>query len=361
MTAGAGLPAPLISWAPMTHASHHLTLADIARHLDVAFEGDANQTIRGLATLKEAAPDQVAFLANRAYLKDLAATQAAAVLLHPEHGKNCPVARLEMENPYLGYAKLSQLFDPLPARDVPGIHPTAVVAEGVTLGANVSIQAHAVIEAGVVLGDRVVIGAGSVIGADSIIGEGTRLHANVTVCHGVVIGKRSILQSGCVIGGDGFGFAHDGAGWHKIAQLGGVVLGDDVEVGSCSSIDRGALGDTVIGNDVKIDGQVQIAHNVTIGDHSALAGCVGIAGSTKVGKHCMLGGGVGLSGHLTICDGVQVTGMSLVTNSIHEPGVYSSGTGAMSNAQWRKNAVRFKQLDDIAKRLSRVEKSQRSE
>ncbi|UXZ54580.1 UDP-3-O-(3-hydroxymyristoyl)glucosamine N-acyltransferase [Halomonas sp. 7T] len=345
----------------MTHASHHLTLADIARHLDVAFEGDANQTIRGLATLKEAAPDQIAFLANRAYLKDLATTQAAAVLLHPEHGKNCPVARLEMDNPYLGYAKLSQLFDPLPARDVPGIHPTAVVAEGVTLGADVSIQAHAVIEEGVVLGDRVVIGAGSVIGADSIIGEGTRLHANVTVCHGVVIGKRSILQSGCVIGGDGFGFAHDGAGWHKIAQLGGVVLGDDVEVGSCSSIDRGALGDTVIGNDVKIDGQVQIAHNVTIGDHSALAGCVGIAGSTKVGKHCMLGGGVGLSGHLTICDGVQVTGMSLVTNSIHEPGVYSSGTGAMSNAQWRKNAVRFKQLDDIAKRLSRVEKSQRSE
>ncbi|WP_404471660.1 UDP-3-O-(3-hydroxymyristoyl)glucosamine N-acyltransferase [Vreelandella venusta] len=345
----------------MTHASHHLTLADIARHLDVAFEGDANQTIRGLATLKEAAPDQIAFLANRAYLKDLAATQAAAVLLHPEHGKNCPVARLEMENPYLGYAKLSQLFDPLPARDVPGIHPTAVVADGVTLGADVSIQAHAVIESGVVLGDRVVIGAGSVIGADSIIGDGTRLHANVTVCHGVVIGKRSILQSGCVIGGDGFGFAHDGAGWHKIAQLGGVVLGDDVEVGSCSSIDRGALGDTVIGNDVKIDGQVQIAHNVTIGDHSALAGCVGIAGSTKVGKHCMLGGGVGLSGHLTICDGVQVTGMSLVTNSIHEPGVYSSGTGAMSNAQWRKNAVRFKQLDDIAKRLSRVEKSQRSE
>ncbi|MCP1316805.1 UDP-3-O-(3-hydroxymyristoyl)glucosamine N-acyltransferase [Vreelandella lionensis] len=343
----------------MTHASHHLTLADIARHLDVDFEGDADQPIRGLATLKEAAPDQVAFLANRAYLKDLATTKAAAVLLHPEHGKNCPVPRLEMDNPYLGYAKLSQLFDPLPARDVPGIHPSAVVAEGVTLGAEVCVQANAVIESGVVLGDRVVVGAGSVIGADCVIGDDTRLHANVTVCHGVVVGKRVILHSGCVIGGDGFGFAHDGAGWHKIAQLGGVVLGDDVEVGSCSSIDRGALGDTVIGNDVKIDSQVQIAHNVTIGDHSALAGCVGIAGSTKVGKHCMLGGGVGLSGHLTICDGVQVTGMSLVTNSIHEPGVYSSGTGAMSNTQWRKNAVRFKQLDDIAKRLARLEKSQR--
>ncbi|UDM06775.1 UDP-3-O-(3-hydroxymyristoyl)glucosamine N-acyltransferase [Halomonas sp. NyZ770] len=343
----------------MTHASQHLTLADIARHLDVDFEGDADQPIRGLATLKEATPDQVAFLANRAYLKDLATTRAAAVLLHPEHGKNCPVQRLEMSNPYLGYAKLSQLFDPLPARDVPGIHPSAIVAEDATLGEGISIQANAVIESGVVLGDRVVIGAGSVVGADSRLGDDTRLHANVTVCHGVIVGKRAILQSGCVIGGDGFGFAHDGAGWHKIAQLGGVILGDDVEVGSCSSIDRGALGDTVIGNDVKIDSQVQIAHNVTIGDHSALAGCVGIAGSTKVGKHCMLGGGVGLSGHLTLCDGVQVTGMSLVTNSIHEPGVYSSGTGAMSNTQWRKNAVRFKQLDDIAKRLARLEKSQR--
>ena len=347
----------------MTHASHHLTLADIALHLGITVSGNDNaqQPIRGLATLKEAQPDQVAFLANRAYLKDLATTKAAAVLLHPEHGKHCPVPRLEIDNPYLGYAKLSQLFDPLPARDVVGIHPTAVVADDVKLGTDVSIQAHAVIEAGVVLGDRVVIGAGSVIGADSIIGEATRLHANVTLCHGVVIGKRGILQSGCVIGGDGFGFAHDGAGWHKIAQLGGVVLGDDVEVGSCSSIDRGALGDTVIGNDVKIDSQVQIAHNVIVGDHSALAGCVGIAGSTKVGKHCMLGGGVGLSGHLIICDGVQVTGMSLVTNSIHEPGVYSSGTGAMPNTQWRKNAVRFKQLDDIAKRLARVEKKHRDE
>jgi len=207
----------------------------------------------------------------------------------------------------------------------------------------------------------VVVGAGSVVGADSVLGDHTRLHANVTVCHGVVIGQRVILQSGCVIGGDGFGFAHDGGQWHKIAQLGGVVLGDDVEVGSCSNIDRGALGNTVIGNDVKIDSQVQIAHNVTVGDHSALAGCSGIAGSTHVGKHCMLGGGAGVAGHLTICDGVQITGMSLVTNSIHQPGVYSSGTGAMRNAQWRKNAVRFKQLDDIANRLSRLEKYHRGQ
>lgn len=340
----------------MTHASHSLTLADIARHLDVPLSGNAQTPIRGLATLKDAEPDQIAFLTNRAYLKDLATTRAGAVLLHPEHSKTCPVPRLELDNPYLGYARLSQLFDPLPARDRTGIHPAAVVADDATLGEGTCVAANAVIESGAVLGERVVVGPGSVVGADSQLGEGSRLHANVTVCHGVVIGKRAILHSGCVIGGDGFGFAHDGGAWHKIAQLGGVVLGDDVEVGSCSSIDRGALGDTLIGSDVKIDSQVQIAHNVQIGDHSALAGCVGIAGSTRVGKHCMLGGGVGLSGHLTLCDGVQVTGMSLVTNSIHASGVYSSGTGAMENHQWRKNAVRFKQLDDIAKRLARLEK-----
>ncbi|WP_280546365.1 UDP-3-O-(3-hydroxymyristoyl)glucosamine N-acyltransferase [Halomonas sp. 11-S5] len=344
----------------MNQDARILTLAEIAERLGAHLEGDGGRRVCGLATLREAEPDQVAFLANRAYLKDLPGTRAAAVLLPPGHAESCPVARLEMDNPYLGYAELSRLFDPLAGRTPAGIHPTALVADDVRLGAEVAIGPQAVIESGVELGDEVVIGPGCVVGANSRIGPGSRLHANVTVCHGVVIGARAILHSGCVIGGDGFGFAHDGSRWHKIAQLGGVVLGDDVEVGSCSSIDRGALGDTLIGDDVKIDSQVQIAHNVQIGDHSALAGCVGIAGSTRVGRHCMLGGGVGLSGHLTIADGVQVTGMSLVTNSILEPGIYSSGTGAMDNAQWRRNAVRFKQLDDIARRLARLEKAGRS-
>jgi UDP-3-O-[3-hydroxymyristoyl] glucosamine N-acyltransferase len=341
----------------MTHpATPKFTLDELAERLGARLVGDGSRQVRGLATLKEAKPDQVAFVASRSYVKDLAKTRAGAVLLHPEHAADCSVTRLELDNPYLGYAHLSQLFDPLLAASSGGIHPSAVVAEDVALGERVEIGPNAVIEAGVVLGDDVVVGAGCVIGAGARIGSGSRLHPNATVCHGVIVGARAILHSGCVIGGDGFGFAHDGSRWHKIAQLGGVVLGDDVEVGSCSSIDRGALEDTVIGNDVKIDSQVQIAHNVQIGDHSALAGCVGIAGSTHVGKNCMLGGGVGLSGHLTICDGVHVTGMSLVTNSIHEPGVYSSGTGAMSNGQWRKNAVRFKQLDDMARRLARLEK-----
>ncbi|KGE79455.1 UDP-3-O-(3-hydroxymyristoyl)glucosamine N-acyltransferase [Halomonas salina] len=343
----------------MTQDSPSLTLAEIATQLGAGLQGDGERRVRGLATLRDAGPDQIAFLANRAYLKDLPGTRAAAVLLHPSHADECPVASLTLDNPYLGYAQLSRLFDPLTGREAPGVHASAVVAEDARLGEGVVVGPQAVIEAGVELGDGVVIGPGCVVGADTRIGAESRLHANVTVYHGVSIGARVILHSGCVIGGDGFGFAHDGAGWHKIAQLGGVVLGDDVEVGSGSSIDRGALGDTVIGEDVKIDSQVQIAHNVQIGAHSALAGCVGIAGSTRVGRHCMLGGGVGLSGHLTVCDGVQVTGMSLVTNSIHEPGVYSSGTGAMENAQWRRSAVRFKQLDDIARRLQRLEKAGR--
>ncbi|MBZ9567448.1 MULTISPECIES: UDP-3-O-(3-hydroxymyristoyl)glucosamine N-acyltransferase [Modicisalibacter] len=332
------------------------SLAELADRLGATLVGDGERRVSGLATLSDAGPDDISFLANKAYLKYLTQTRAAAVLIHPAHGGECPVARLELDNPYLAYAELSRLFDPMAAPDAGGVHPSAVVAGDAVLGRDVTIAANAVIESGVELGDGVSVGPGCVIGADSVVGDGSRLHANVTLYHGVVVGKRAILHSGCVIGADGFGFAHDGRGWHKIAQLGGVVLGDDVEVGSCSSIDRGALGDTVIGDDVKIDSQVQIAHNVQVGDHSALAGCVGIAGSTKVGRHCLLGGGVGLSGHLTICDGVQVTGMSLVTNSITEPGVYSSGTGAMSNALWRKNAVRFKQLDDIAKRLSRLER-----
>ncbi|WP_372611504.1 UDP-3-O-(3-hydroxymyristoyl)glucosamine N-acyltransferase [Halomonas sp.] len=342
----------------MTHPdAPTFTLGDLAERLQAKLVGDAGRRISGLATLRDAGSEDIAFLANRAYLKDLSSTRAAAVLLSPERADDCPVDRLEMTNPYLAYAALSRLFDPLASLASTGVHSSAIVDSRATLGEGVEIGPNAVVESGVVLGEGVSIGPGAVVGHDSQIGPGSRLYANVTVCHGVVIGARAILHSGCVIGGDGFGFAHDGAGWHKIAQLGGVVLGDDVEVGSCSSIDRGALGDTVIGDDVKIDSQVQIAHNVQIGDHSALAGCVGIAGSTKVGRHCMLGGGVGLSGHLTICDGVQVTGMSLVTNSLLEPGVYSSGTGAMKNAQWRKNAVRFKQLDDIAKRLARLEKS----
>ena len=340
-------------------ASSSYSLAELASLLNATLAGDGECRVSGLSTLTEAGPNDIAFLANKAYARYLPTTQAAAVLLHPDYVDECPVSALVLDNPYLGYARLSHCFDPLRRDDaVTMVHASAVVHETASLGERVFIGPHAVIEAGVQLGDGVHVGANCFIGADSALGENSYLHPGVVIYHGVVIGERAILHSGAVIGGDGFGFAHDGQQWHKIAQLGGVVLGNDVEVGSCTSIDRGALGDTVIGHDVKIDSQVQIAHNVHIGDHSALAGCVGVAGSTRVGQHCLLGGGVGLAGHIELADRVQVTGMSLVTNSLTEAGVYSSGTGSMPNAQWRRNAVRFKQLDELSRRVKALERSQ---
>nr|WP_245977777.1 UDP-3-O-(3-hydroxymyristoyl)glucosamine N-acyltransferase [Kushneria sinocarnis] len=340
--------------------SQTYTLEELTRVLGATLHGDGTQRVSGLATLTDAGPDDIAFLANRAYLRFLDETRAAAVLLPPDLVAECPVAALALDNPYLGYARLSHLFAPPLAGHQPGIHPAASVSDSARLGDEVSIGPNAVIGDHVTLGDRTVIGAGCSLGEACTVGADSLLHANVTLYHGVVIGQRAIIHSGAVVGGDGFGFAHDGMAWHKIAQIGGVVVGDDVEIGSCSSIDRGALGDTVIGDGVKIDSQVQIAHNVHIGEHCALAGCVGIAGSTRVGRHCQLGGGVGLAGHLELCDGVQITGMSLVTNSIHEPGVYSSGTGSMPNDLWRRNAVRFKQLDRMARRLARLERGEGS-
>lgn len=349
----------MIRYSSQTYSSPTYSLSALAETLGASLHGDGEVRVSGLATLVEAGPDDIAFLANRAYLKDLRETRAGAVLLHPELVSQCPVPALGVDNPYLGYARLSHCFAPvLPGRSA-GIHESAVIADSARLGEQASIGPNVVIGAHVTLGDRVCIEANSVIGDYCTIGDDGLIHANATLYHGVTIGRRAIIHSGAVVGGDGFGFAHSGSDWHKIAQLGGVIVGDDVEIGSCTSIDRGALDDTVIGNDVKIDSQVQIAHNVHIGDHSALAGCVGIAGSTHVGRHCQLGGGVGLAGHLTLCDGVNITGMSLVTNSIETPGVYSSGTGSMPNALWRKNAVRFKQLDELARRLVRLERRHR--
>lgn len=238
----------------------------------------------------------------------------------------------------------------------PGIHPTAVIDPTASVADTACIGPHVVVAAQARIEDNVVIGAGSVIGARCRIGRDTRIHPRVTLAHDVVVGQRCHLLSGAVIGSDGFGFANERGVWHRIAQLGRVVLGDDVEVGANTTIDRGALDDTVIGNGVKLDNLIQIAHNVHIGDHSAMAAKVGIAGSTRIGRHCVFGGASGVAGHLDIADHVHLTGMTLVTGDIREPGVYSSGTGTDTNRQWRKNAVRFRQLDALARRLKELEK-----
>jgi UDP-3-O-[3-hydroxymyristoyl] glucosamine N-acyltransferase len=337
----------------MTEKSYRL--GEIAKALGAELRGDPEARVSGLATLQAAGPDQLSFLANPAYARHLVDTRAAAVILSPVAAGDRLNNVLLLENPYLGYARLSHWFDPAPVAP-PGIHPAAVVDASAIIATSASIGPNAVIEADVVIGEQVVIGAGCVIGARTSIGSGSIIRARVTLAHDVVMGQRCHILSGAVIGSDGFGFANEKGEWHRIAQLGRVILGDDVEVGANTTIDRGALDDTVIGNGVKLDNLIQIAHNVRIGDHSAMAAMVGIAGSTRIGSHCVFGGASGVAGHLEIANGVHLTGMTLVTGDIREPGVYSSGTSADTNRRWRKNAVRFRQLDALARRVKELEK-----
>ncbi|MEN4750602.1 UDP-3-O-(3-hydroxymyristoyl)glucosamine N-acyltransferase [Pseudomonas sp. NPDC078416] len=332
-----------------------ITLGQLAEFLGATLRGPADKQITGLATLQEAGPDQVSFLANPQYRKFLATTQAAAVLLKPADAEGYAADALLVPDPYLAYARISHLFDPKPKAAV-GVHPTAVVAPDAFVDPAASVGAYAVIESGARIAAGVTIGAHCFIGARSVIGEGGWLAPRVTLYHDVRIGQRVVIQSGAVLGGEGFGFANEKGVWQKIAQIGGVTIGDDVEIGVNTAIDRGAMDDTRIGNGVKLDNQIQIAHNVQIGDHTAMAACVGISGSAKIGKHCMLAGGVGLVGHIEICDGVFVTGMTMVTRSITEPGSYSSGTAMQPAAEWRKSAARMRHLDDMARRLQHLEK-----
>lgn len=333
------------------------TLAEVAEKIGATLVAKDDQlVVSGIGSIDESSCQQVTFLANPSYRKQLANTHAAAVIIHPDMQAECPVATLVMNNPYVGFAKLSQLFDNLPAQNA-GIHPSAVIADSAEIAAGVSIGANVVIGEHVQVGTGSRVGPGCVIGDHSIIGQQCILHANVVFYHDVVIGNNCIFHSGSVIGADGFGFAPDAGKWQKIAQLGGVQIGNNVEVGANTTIDRGALDNTKIGNDVKLDDQIMIAHNVVIGDGCAIAGTTGIAGSTRLGKNCTIAGGVGIVGHIEITDGVHITGMTLVSKSITQAGAYSSGTAMMPAADWRKSATRFRQLDDMARRLKKLEKN----
>ncbi|WP_024692581.1 UDP-3-O-(3-hydroxymyristoyl)glucosamine N-acyltransferase [Pseudomonas syringae] len=332
-----------------------IKLGQLAEFLGATLRGDKDIEITGLATLQEAGPGQVSFLANPKYRKLLVDTQATAVLLKPADAEGYTGNALVVPDTYLAYARISHFFDPKPKSSA-GVHPTAVIAADALIDPAASIGAFAVVESGVRIAAGVTIGAHCFIGARCVIGEGGWLAPRVTLYHDVRIGKRVVIQSGAVLGGEGFGFAQDKGIYHKVAQIGGVTLGDDVEVGVNTAIDRGALADTRIGNGVKLDNQIQIAHNVQVGDHTAMAACVGISGSTKIGKHCMLAGGVGLVGHIDICDGVYITGMTMVTHSITEPGSYSSGTAMQPADEWRKSAARLRKIDDMARRLQKLEK-----
>ncbi|GKX46510.1 UDP-3-O-(3-hydroxymyristoyl)glucosamine N-acyltransferase [Pectobacterium carotovorum] len=334
---------------------YSIRLDALAQQLDAQLHGDGDIVITGVASMHSAKTGQITFLSDSRYREQLAGTQASVVVLTEADLPYCQVAALVVKNPYLTYARMAQLLDttPQPATD---IAPSAVIASGATLGQNVSVGANAVIESGAQLGDGVVIGPGCFIGKDARIGAGTRLWANVTIYHRVELGEHCLIQSGTVIGSDGFGYANDRGNWVKIPQLGTVRIGDRVEIGASTTIDRGALDDTVIGNGVIIDNQCQIAHNVVIGDNTAVAGGVIMAGSLKIGRYCMIGGASVINGHMEICDKVTVTGMGMVMRPITEPGVYSSGIPLQPNKVWRKTAALVMNIDEISKRLKAVER-----
>ena len=332
-----------------------LTLKEIATLLNADLIGAGDVPVLRLGTIQSAGPDALTFLANAHYRPFLEKTRAAAVLCHEADAAHCPVAALVVEDPYAAYATISHQFEVRP-QATPGVHPTAVVDASVTVPASAHIGPHAIIEKDVRLGEGTIVMAGCYVGAGSQLGDETRLWPNVTLYHGVTVGKRCQIHANTVLGSDGFGFAPSRSGWISIAQIGGVVVGDDVHIGASSSIDRGAIESTRIGSGVIIDNQVQIAHNVVVGEHTAIAAAVGISGSASIGRRCLIGGATGIAGHLSICDDVHLSGMSMVTGNISKPGLYASGTSLDEAKNWRKNVVRFRQLNEIYQRLRKLEK-----
>lgn len=338
----------------MTHAKTY-TLGTLAELLDAELDGDADCEITGLASLREAGPGSLSFLNNPVYVPLLADTGASAVILEARFAGACPANRLVCDQPYVAFARATQLF--APSHQPPqGIHPSAAVDASAHVAADACVGPLTVIEAGVHIGAGSVIESGCVVGRGSVLGKNCRLHANVTLYHEVFLGDAVEIHSGAVIGADGFGFAFDGTQSIKIAQLGGVRIGDRVEIGAGTTIDRGALEDTRIEDGVKIDNQVQIGHNCKVGRHTVICGCTAIAGSAVIGEYCILGGASGMVGHITVASGVKVSAMSLVSQPITEPGTYSSGTGTMKTEDWKKAIVRFKQLDTMARRIRELEK-----
>lgn len=339
----------------MTKSS--FTLTELAEQVGGDVKGDGSVELNGVNTLEKATNSQVSFLTNIKYKPQLDSTDAGAVIIHPKYADEYTGASLLHSNPHAAFARIAQLFDTTPPVAT-SKHATAVIDDSATLGDNVAIGPHAVIEKNVILGNNVVIGANVYIGEGAVIGDGSVIHPNTTIYHRVRIGKRVRVHSQTVIGADGFGYANDQGTWLPIPQTGSVVIGDDSQIGSSTTIDRGALDDTRIGKNVIIDNQVQIGHNCVIGDHSCICGATGIAGSATIGKYVIIAGGCGISGHLSICDGVQVTGYTMVVTDITEPGVYSSGQPAMKNREWRKNVVRNKQLDSLYSRVKALEKGE---
>jgi UDP-3-O-[3-hydroxymyristoyl] glucosamine N-acyltransferase len=330
-------------------------LAELAARFGGELLGDGTVLIRQVAPLARAEAGEIGFVSQSKYLSQLVDTRASAVILPLDAQGATQLPRILTANPYLYFARVSALLNPL-ALPPAGIHPSAVVDTDAVVAADASIGPGAVVGRAARIGARSVVGANCVIGDEASLGEDCLLHPNVTLNARCQVGDRAILHSGCVIGSDGFGFAPDGGRWEKIPQIGRVLIGDDVEVGACTTIDRGALEDTVIEEGVKLDNLIQVAHNVHIGAHTAIAGCTGIAGSAKIGRHCMIGGAAMIFGHIEIADGTRISTNTLITKSLPKAGTYTSALPFSEHEVWQKNAVHMRNLDRLVNRVKELEK-----
>ncbi len=335
------------------------TLHELAVRFELTLVGEGATRITGLCALKPGQSGKLTYLANPQQRGALPGTQAAAVIVGARDAAALQTPGLIAADPGLAFARVARLYDPS-KNFAPGISAEALIDPGARIGVGCCIGARVVIEDAVVIGGGSRIGPGCIIRSGTVIGEGARLEANVTVCERVTIGARVLIQPGAVIGSRGFGNVRlpDGS-WEEVPQLGSVVIGDDVEIGASTTIDRGALTDTVIGDGVKLDNQIQIAHNCIIGAHTAMAGSSGVAGSTTIGKRCMIGGAANIGGHLSICDDVVLLGRAMVTGHISEPGVYGSGLPFAPAREWRKTVARVRRLDKLEARIKRLEAAAR--
>jgi UDP-3-O-[3-hydroxymyristoyl] glucosamine N-acyltransferase len=324
------------------------SLGELAVRFGLTLRGEPGLKVRSVATLSRAEPGGLSFLANSRYRRQLESTKATAVLVNAEDEAHCPVAALIYPNPYLAYARIASLMHPT-FSPAPGKHPSAVIGSNAHIAGSASIGPLAVVEDDAEIGDRVTIGPGCIVQRGARIGADSVLVSRVNLYPGVTVGERCILHAGAVVGADGFGFAPNSGSWVKVPQVGSVRIGDDVEIGANTTIDRGAIDDTVVENGVKLDNQIQVGHNVVIGAHTAIAACTGISGSTVIGQRCMIGGMVGFAGHLTIADDVVVTGCSLVSASIKKPGSYSSGMPTVETRLWRRMVAHLRRLDEQEK------------
>ena len=332
-----------------------LKLSQLAEQAGADWRGDGECLIHAVNTLTEAGAGEISFLSNSHYRKYLSTTAASAVILSTEQADSCPLANmLVTDNPYLVFARVARLLQDEPVA-APGVHQSAVIEADAVIHPSASIAALVYIGSACRIGKNVSIQPGAVIQKNCVIDDDTQIAANVTLYQGVRIGKRCLLQAGAVIGGDGFGFAKDGERWVKIPQSGNVIIGDDVEVGVNTAIDRGAIQNTVIHNGVKLDNLIQVAHNVQIGANTAIAGQTAIAGSSTIGSNCTIGGCSGIVGHIELGDNVHISAMTKVTKSISKPGLYTGHVAAMPHQQWSKNMALFKQLDELARKIKQLE------